>query len=107
MALNVFSPQFGTASASNGVTSVTQYISAVTGFQPPTGAIAFLFESDSLNAGSLRWRTSAAANVTLGHLCEPGRDSGYIPYGASSTFSVIPVDSGVTLSITLTWFTLT
>ena len=103
MPLGPFAPQFGFPLTATGATQITQGLTAtVVGFAPPTSAVGFLLQNDSNSFSTVRWRIGPAANVTLGHQLEPGRDSGYMPFGGS-TLTLCAVD-GTTLSlIQLTW----
>lgn len=104
MPLGPFVPNFGFAQTTNGATQITQLISgtSATGFQPPTNAVAFFLQTSSLNTDAVRWRVGAAANVSLGHMLEGGRDTGFIPFGGS-TLTVCAASA--TQEIQLTWFT--
>lgn len=97
-----FMPSYS-ASTPNGATQLTVNISAATSYAAPTGAVAFLLQTDSsLNAANGRWRLgTAVASASSGNQLEPGRDTGVVPYG--STISICP--EGATLSFQLTWFT--
>lgn len=98
----MFQPSFNYVTPS-GATQITTYVSAATGYAAPPGAVAFLLQTDSTNTANVNWRLgTVAAGASVGHLLEPGRDTGIITYGA--TVSVCPV-SGPTQIIQLTWFT--
>jgi hypothetical protein len=56
---------------------------AATAFTAPANAIGFLIEASSSNTENLRWAVGATATPTSGMRLEPGRDSGYMPVGAS------------------------
>lgn len=96
-----FLPTFGGNLAARSATLISAYVSAATPYAPPPNALAYIFQAINTNSVNLRLNPGAAANATLGLQFEPGRDSGYIPYGG--TLSVCP-ESGVTCAIQLTWF---
>lgn len=103
MPVGPFAPSFSSVTP-NGATQLTVAISAVTNYSAPSGAVAFLLQTDSsLNSANGRWRLGSAAAAASGHQLEPGRDTGLIPYG--STLSICP--EGATLAFQLTWFTAT
>ena len=104
MPLSPFGPLFSGGNPPTGSTHISQYVSAITGFQPPTSCVAFLFQADNNNASTIRLSTAAAASTLTGHQFEPGR-SEYIPYASSGTLSLFPEGgTGVTCRIQLTWF---
>lgn len=58
----------------------------------PANAVGFIFEAPSSNTDNIRWCVGGTASTTTGMLCEPGRDSGYVPVGAN--ISVCATASG-------------
>ena len=64
----------------------------------PTHAVGVIFECESVNADNLRWGFSNSATAilssTLGILCEPGRDSGYLSLGSGNYLHLISTGSG-------------
>lgn len=49
----------------------------------PANAIGFILEASSSNTANIRWDSGSAATTTSGMRLEPGRDTGYVPLGAS------------------------
>jgi hypothetical protein len=82
----------GSLSARQTVTSTESNLAA------PTNAVGVIVECESVNADNLRWgfsnSTPAILSSTLGMLCEPGRDTGYIPIGAGSYLHLISTGGG-------------
>lgn len=105
MAFGPFLPSYGLAQTTNGATRITQYFSSTTpvGFQPPATAVAFLLAADNTNPGNLRYGVGVAAGITTGMQLEPGRDSGFIPFGGS-TLTICTETAGVTSLLQITWF---
>lgn len=64
----------------------------------PTFAVGVLLECESVNADNLRWGFSKSPatilSSTLGVLCEPGRDSGYLPLGNQTYLHMISTGVG-------------
>jgi hypothetical protein len=106
MALGPFIPNYGFAQTTNGATRITQYFSSTTvvGFAPPANAVAFLLQAENVNPGNIRYGVGVAAGITAGHQLEPGRDSGFIPFGGSTLTICVEV-AGTTCLGHLTWFT--
>lgn len=105
MPLGMFAPQYGNVYGT-GATFISAGITGtVTNFSAPTGAVAFLIESESTNTVNLRWSLGLAANSTIGFLMEPGRDSGLIPAGI--TLSICGSTSTVSSvqSVDIMWIT--
>ncbi len=65
----------------------------------PATAVGFILEASSSNAANMRWAVGATATTTSGMRLEPGRDSGFVPVGATIT---VVAESG-TLEYQLTW----
>jgi hypothetical protein len=61
----------------------------------PTNAVGVILECESVNVDNLRWgfsnSTATILSTTLGMLCEPGRDSGYLPISAGNYLHLIGV----------------
>lgn len=71
----------GTLSSQQTVTESESYVAA------PSNAIGVVVECESGNSDNLKWGFSSSSSSILsgkGMLCEPGRDSGYIPIGYGS-----------------------
>jgi hypothetical protein len=83
----------------NATLSARQTVTGTeTNLAAPTHAVGVLVECESVNADNLRWgfsnSTTAILSSTLGVLCEPGRDTGYLPLGASTYLHMISTGSG-------------
>jgi len=103
MPLGPFRPSYGYLNVT-GATTMSAFVSgSVSYFSPPTNALAFILESESLNAANIRYALGAVASTLApGLLLEPGRDTGVIPAGL--TLSVISTTSA-TMTIDLIWLT--
>lgn len=79
-------------SARQTVTAVESTVSA------PANAVAVILECESVNADNIRWGFSNGAGAilssTLGMLCEPGRDSGLLTFGAGTVLHFISTGAG-------------
>lgn len=71
-------------------TSITN--GAVVTFTAPTNALGFILEASSANTSSLRWGSGNNPTTSTGLILEPGRDTGFVPLGAS--VGVIAINSG-------------
>ena len=64
----------------------------------PSNAVGVILECESVNVDNLRWgfsnSTSTILSSTLGMLCEPGRDSAYIPMGIGTYLHMISTGAG-------------
>lgn len=64
----------------------------------PANAVGVIFECESVNVDNLRWGFSNSASSilssTTGVLCEPGRDSGYLPLGVGNYLHLISTGAG-------------
>ena len=101
MPLGVFGPVFGSGVTPLNSTQTTGPISGATVFPAPANALGFLLQTDSTNATNVRYRIGgSAASASLGHQLEPGRDTGFLPFGSTLQAAV---ESGTCL-IQLTWF---
>lgn len=69
----------------------------------PANAVGFIFEHDSTSSDSVRWSVGSTASATVGNLCEPGRDTGFVPIGTGATISVAAVASTGTNSYSIQW----
>ncbi len=83
----------------NSTLSARQTVTGTeTNLVAPSNTIGVIVECESVNADNLRWgfsnSTSAILSSTLGMLCEPGRDTGYLPIGASNYLHMISTGSG-------------
>lgn len=105
MPFGPFLPTYGFAQTTNGATRITQLFStqAAVGFAPPSTAVAFLLQTDNANPDTVRFGIGVASNASLGHQLEPGRDSGFIPFGGS-TLTISTITGGLTCAVHLTWF---
>jgi hypothetical protein len=69
-----------------------------TNLSAPSNTVGVILECESVNADNLRWGFSNAGTAilssTLGVLCEPGRDSGYLPLGAGTVLHMISTGAG-------------
>lgn len=64
----------------------------------PSNTVGILVECESVNADNLRYGFSNSAtailSTTLGMLCEPGRDAGYLPLGSGNYLHMISDGAG-------------
>ncbi len=81
-----------TLSAQQTVTGTESNVAA------PANAMGVILECESVNADNLRWgfsnSTSTILSSTLGMLCEPGRDSGFLPLGFGTYLHLISTGAG-------------
>lgn len=68
-------------------------------FTAPGNSVGFILECESGNTNNVRWAAGSVASATVGTLCEPGRDTGFIPM--SKNISVISI--GGTQSVSVQW----
>lgn len=70
----------------------------------PANAVGFVFEADSTNTDPVRWAVGGTASASVGMLCEPGRDTGFIPIGFGATISICAVaNSGGPNTTSIQW----
>ena len=74
-------------------------VSTVTTLTAPSNAIGFILMNLDTSTANIRWAVGRTASTTLGQQLQPGRDTGFIPIGAS--VSVIS-ESG-TQNIDIQW----
>lgn len=88
-----------TTDNANSVLSAQQTVTTTeSNLVAPTNAVGVIVECESPNPDNLRWGFSnSATNIlssTTGVLCEPGRDSGYLPLGAGNYLHLIATGGG-------------
>lgn len=88
-----------TSPNTNGSTVNQAVTTTPVSFVPPTNAVGFILEADSINTDSVRWALGGAASTSAGMLTEQGRDSGYVP--AATTISVAALSG--TQNVVVTW----
>lgn len=73
----------------------------------PSNTIGVLIECESGNSDNLRYgfsnSSSTILSTTLGLLCEPGRDSGFLPIGAGNYLHMIAVTTNSSDYIDVQW----
>jgi len=74
-------------------------VSTVTTLTAPANAVGFVLMNLDTSTANIRWAVGRTASTTLGQQLQPGRDTGFIPIGAS--VSVI-AESG-TQNIDIQW----
>ena len=92
----------------NGLLSTRQSITGTeSSLAAPANSVGVILECESGNSDNIRWGFSKTAgailSTTLGILCEPGRDSGYLPFGAGSFLHMISVTSVATDYVDVQW----
>lgn len=74
-------------------------VSTVATLSAPSNAIGFILMNLDTSSANIRWAVGRTASTTLGQQLQPGRDTGFVPIGAS--VSVI-AESG-TQNIDIQW----
>lgn len=87
-------PSFGSSGSVGNNAAITTTAST---FTAPANAVGFFLEAESGNTANIRWAVGSTATASVGHLAEPGRDTGYIPMGAN--ISVIAISGTQAASV--------
>jgi hypothetical protein len=82
-AVVALSPNTAMPANTNGATSNATVGTSASTITAPANATGFILESESTNTANCRWALGTTASSSVGMLIEPGRDTGYIPGGAS------------------------
>jgi len=102
------SPIFVNTINANATLSARQSVTGTeTSLAAPSNSVGVLVECESGNSDNLRWgfsnSSTAILSTTLGILCEPGRDSGWVTIGAGSYLHMIAVTTASSDYIDVQW----
>jgi hypothetical protein len=101
VAISPNTPAIGTkqpVNANGSLSSRQTVTSSESSVVAPANAVGVIVECESVNVDNLRWgfssSSSAILSSTLGMLCEPGRDTGVLPFGAGTYVHLISTGAG-------------
>lgn len=97
IATNSSKSSINTSGAYDEITNLTTSAQTLTA---PANAVGFVLESLSDNTANIRYKIGATATTSSGMRLEPGRDSGYVPCGASVS---VVTETGSAQTVTIQW----